>query len=162
MATAVQKTGGTFEALRNHNFRVYFIGQLASTSGTWMQITAQGWLVYHMTQSAAWLGIVACAAGLPILLLSPIAGVIVERNVMDGMAALSGAELFKVAELRDYFRDDCVDIALSKTTKLDVVSSTAAVIYPILLPDRTELLISLPATARTQAICMDDEIIAKM
>ncbi len=45
-----------------------------------MQITAQGWLVYHLTQSAAWLGIVACAAGLPILLLSPIAGVIVERN----------------------------------------------------------------------------------
>ena len=80
MATAVQKTGGTFEALRNRNFRVYFIGQLASTSGTWMQITAQGWLVYHLTQSAAWLGIVACAAGLPILLLSPIAGVIVERN----------------------------------------------------------------------------------
>ncbi len=80
MAATVQKTSGTFEALRNHNFRVYFIGQLASTSGTWMQITAQGWLVYHLTQSAAWLGIVACAAGLPILLLSPIAGVIVERN----------------------------------------------------------------------------------
>src|SRR5258707_5258707 len=80
MATAVQKTGGTFEALRNRNVRVYFIGQLASTSGTWMQITAQGWLVYHLTKSSAWLGLVACAAGLPILLLAPIAGVIVERN----------------------------------------------------------------------------------
>jgi MFS family permease len=80
MATTVLKTVGTFETLRDHNFRVYFIGQLASTSGTWMQITAQGWLVYHLTQSAAWLGIVACAAGLPILLLSPIAGVIVERH----------------------------------------------------------------------------------
>ena len=53
-------------------------------------------------------------------------------------------ELFKIAELRDYFRDECVDTALSKITKLDVVSPTAAVIYPILLADRTELLVSLP------------------
>ncbi len=54
-------------------------------------------------------------------------------------------ELFKVAELRDYFRDDCVDTALSKVTKLDVVSQTAVVVYPILLPDRIELLVSLPS-----------------
>jgi CHAT domain-containing protein/predicted negative regulator of RcsB-dependent stress response len=54
-------------------------------------------------------------------------------------------ELFKAAELRDYFRDDCVDTALSKVTKLDVVSQTAVVVYPILLPDRTELLVSLPS-----------------
>lgn len=58
--------------------------------------------------------------------------------------ARESVELFKVAELRDYFRDDCVDIALSKVTKLDVVSQTAVVVYPILLPDRTELLITLP------------------
>jgi CHAT domain-containing protein/predicted negative regulator of RcsB-dependent stress response len=54
-------------------------------------------------------------------------------------------ELFKVAELRDYFRDDCVDTALSKVTKLDVVSQTAVVVYPILLPNRIELLVSLPS-----------------
>jgi CHAT domain-containing protein len=54
-------------------------------------------------------------------------------------------ELLKVAELRDYFRDDCVDLALSKATKLDVVSRTAVVVYPILLPDRIELLVSLPS-----------------
>jgi len=53
-------------------------------------------------------------------------------------------ELFKVAELRDYFRDDCVDTALSKVTQLDVVSRSAVIVYPILLPDRTELLLSLP------------------
>ena len=54
-------------------------------------------------------------------------------------------ELFKAAELRDYFRDDCVDIALSKITTLDVVAQSAVVIYPILLADRTELLLSLPS-----------------
>jgi CHAT domain-containing protein/Tfp pilus assembly protein PilF len=61
-------------------------------------------------------------------------------------------ELFKVAELRDYFRDDCVDTALSKVTKLDVVSQTAVVVYPILLQDRTELLVSLPSGLKRVAV----------
>lgn len=76
---ASQSAPGTFAALRNQNFRLYFLGQLASTSGTWMQLTAQGWLVFQLTHSAAWLGVVAGAAGLPILALSPVAGVVVER-----------------------------------------------------------------------------------
>ena len=44
-----------------------------------MQSIAQGWLVYQLTHSALWLGIVACATGLPVLVLSPAAGVLVER-----------------------------------------------------------------------------------
>ena len=51
-------------------------------------------------------------------------------------------ELFKVAELRDYFRDDCVDRVLSKSTGLETVSTSTAIIYPISLPDRVELLVS--------------------
>jgi CHAT domain-containing protein/Tfp pilus assembly protein PilF len=58
--------------------------------------------------------------------------------------ARDAVELFKVGELRDYFRDDCVDAAKSRVKGLEFVSKTAAVIYPILLPDRTELLVSLP------------------
>src|SRR4249920_2018775 len=69
----------TLSALRHANFRLYFAGQLASTSGTWMQNVAQGFLVFSITKSELWLGIVACAAGLPVLMLSPVAGVIVER-----------------------------------------------------------------------------------
>jgi CHAT domain-containing protein len=57
-------------------------------------------------------------------------------------------EVLKVAELRDYFRDDCVDIALSRVRELDVVSPTAAVVYPIMLADRTELLVTLPSGLR--------------
>lgn len=70
---------GTMSALRNPNFRLYFFGQLISNSGTWMQNIAQSYLVYQLTKSELWLGIVACAAGLPMVLLSPIAGVVVER-----------------------------------------------------------------------------------
>ncbi|MDR4498991.1 MAG: CHAT domain-containing protein [Candidatus Scalindua sp.] len=54
-------------------------------------------------------------------------------------------ELLKLDDLRDYFRDDCVDAARSKITGLDIVSQSAVVVYPILLPDRTELLVSLPS-----------------
>jgi CHAT domain-containing protein/Tfp pilus assembly protein PilF len=54
-------------------------------------------------------------------------------------------ESFKVAELQDYFLDDCVSEASAKAIDLDFVSKTAVIVYPILLPDRTELLVSLPS-----------------
>ena len=54
-------------------------------------------------------------------------------------------ELFKVAELQDYFQDDCVQAARSHATGLERVSKTAAVIYPIMLQDRLEILVSLPS-----------------
>ena len=78
-ADPTTKPRGMFSALRNRNFQLYFGGQLVSTSGTWMQTVAQSALVFALTKSELWLGIVACAAGLPSLLLSPFAGVIVER-----------------------------------------------------------------------------------
>jgi MFS family permease len=77
--TSATETIGTFHAFRNANFRTYFVGQLISISGTWMQNLAQGYLVFQLTRSEAWLGIVACAAGLPIILMSPLTGVLVER-----------------------------------------------------------------------------------
>jgi MFS family permease len=70
---------GTFSALRYANYRLYFAGQIVSVSGSWMQTVAQGWLVYHLTQSELWLGIVAAAAGLPSLVISPFAGVLIDR-----------------------------------------------------------------------------------
>lgn len=53
-------------------------------------------------------------------------------------------ERLKLAELREYFQDECVDVAKLKEVRLDEVSQHAAVIYPILLPDRMELLVGLP------------------
>lgn len=58
--------------------------------------------------------------------------------------AREAIELFKTAELRDYFADECVDAFQTRQTKLEDVSRQAAIIYPIILPDRTELLVNLP------------------
>ena len=55
------------------------------------------------------------------------------------------AELLKAAELEDYFQDDCVNLLKSKTKKVESISPTAAVIYIVALPTRTELLVSLPS-----------------
>lgn len=69
----------SFSALRVRDFRLYFMGQIVSVSGTWMQRVAQGWLVYQLTGSALGLGIAAFASGAPALLLMPFAGVWADR-----------------------------------------------------------------------------------
>jgi CHAT domain-containing protein len=58
--------------------------------------------------------------------------------------ARDAVELFKAVELRDYFKDDCVDAARSRVVNLESMAQSAIMIYPILLPERTELLLSLP------------------
>ncbi len=68
-----------FPAFENRNFRLYFTGQTLSLVGTWLQIVAQGWLVFDITHSAAWVGAVAAASMVPSLLLTLWGGVIVDR-----------------------------------------------------------------------------------
>ncbi|MCB0068717.1 MAG: MFS transporter, partial [Caldilineaceae bacterium] len=69
----------TFRALRHRNYRLYIIGQLVSLAGTWMQIVAQGWLVYELSRSEAMLGVVGFAAAIPALAITPWAGVVADR-----------------------------------------------------------------------------------
>src|SRR4051812_1579455 len=66
-------------ALRHRNYRLLFFGQLISLCGTWMQITAQGWLVLRLTGSPLWLGLIAAAQALPVLLISLPAGALADR-----------------------------------------------------------------------------------
>lgn len=66
-------------AFRSKNYRLFFTGQGLSLIGTWMTQIATIWLVYHLTNSALWLGVVSFAGQVPTFLLSPFAGVIVDR-----------------------------------------------------------------------------------
>ena len=67
-------------------------------------------------------------------------------------AARDAIEAYKAAELRDYFRDDCVDQIQARLTKLDAVSPATAIIYPIMFSDRTELLVSFPDGLRRHSV----------
>ncbi len=69
----------TFLALQYPNYRLWFSGQLVSLFGTWMQTTAQGFFIYELTHSPAYLGYVGFAAGLPTWLFMLYAGVIADR-----------------------------------------------------------------------------------
>lgn len=61
------------------NYRLFFFGQLISLMGTWMQSVAQQWLVYKLTGSAALLGVVGFLGQIPMLLLTPLGGVLADR-----------------------------------------------------------------------------------
>jgi len=67
-----------FAALNSKNYLLWFIGQMASLVGTWMQTTAQGFLIFELTHSAVYLGYVAFASGLPALLML-YGGVVIDR-----------------------------------------------------------------------------------
>ena len=58
--------------------------------------------------------------------------------------ARATVELLKAAELRNHFRDECITELEAKNTRLENVSPSAAIVYPIILPQRMELLVSLP------------------
>jgi len=68
-----------FRALKHRNFQLFVIGQLISLIGTWMQNTAQQWLVYKLTGSAALLGVFGFASQLPMLGLAWMGGYVGDR-----------------------------------------------------------------------------------
>ncbi len=63
------RLNNTFTALNYPNYRLWFIGQIISLFGTWMQNTAQGYLVYELTGSPAYLGYVSFVSGVPSILM---------------------------------------------------------------------------------------------
>ncbi|HUY52375.1 MAG TPA: MFS transporter [Streptosporangiaceae bacterium] len=69
----------TFSSLKVPNYRLYFTGQSISLAGTWMQMTAQSWLVLTLTHSSTDLGFVVALQTLPILVFAPYGGVVADR-----------------------------------------------------------------------------------
>jgi MFS family permease len=68
-----------FRALKHRNFQLFIAGQLVSLIGTWMQTTAQLWLVYDLTHSPALLGIFGFANQIPMLVLASVGGYVGDR-----------------------------------------------------------------------------------
>jgi MFS family permease len=70
----------TFSSLKIRNYRLYFIGQSISLSGTWMQTIGQAWLVLKLTNSGTALGLVTALQFLPVLIFGGMGGVIADRQ----------------------------------------------------------------------------------
>jgi len=73
-----RRTKTTFASLSVRNYRLFFVGQAISLSGTWMQTIAQGWLVLQLTGSGTQVGFVVALQFLPLLLITPFGGMIAD------------------------------------------------------------------------------------
>lgn len=89
--------GRTFAALRHRNYRLWFFGQLVSMIGTWMQITAQSFLIFQLTHSTAYLGYVGFANGLPSWLFMLYGGVIADRVVRRRLLLITQSTMMVLA-----------------------------------------------------------------
>jgi MFS family permease len=83
-------------AFHHRNYRLYFAGQSLSLVGTWIQHTAMSWLVYRMTGSVLLLGVVGFAGQIPSFLLTPVAGVFVDR--LDRRALLLATQVLALLQ----------------------------------------------------------------
>lgn len=70
---------GLRQAFAIRNFALYTAGNTLSLTGMWVQRLAVGWLMWELTESGAWLGAIAIAEFLPIMILTPLGGVVADR-----------------------------------------------------------------------------------
>src|SRR5882757_4026197 len=103
MAAVGGRIPGIGRALAHRNFRLFFGGQSVSLIGTWITRVATSWLVYRLTGSAFLLGVVGFWGQIPTLILSPFAGVMVDRwdrrRILVWTQALSAVQSLALAVL---------------------------------------------------------------
>src|SRR5689334_16065939 len=78
-ATENSRLPAMFRALQHRNYQYFFVGQLLSLIGTWMQSVAQAWLVYRLTGSTVLLGLISFSGQIPVFLLAPVGGAIADK-----------------------------------------------------------------------------------
>jgi MFS family permease len=89
--------GGTFAALKHYNYRLWFAGQLVSLIGTWMQTTAQGYLIYQITGSPVFLGLVSFVPGIPAWLFILYGGVVADRMPRRNLMVVTQSAMMVLA-----------------------------------------------------------------
>ena len=99
-----------FRALRHPQYRLFWSGNIISNTGTWMHTLAQGWLVLQLTNSPLWLGLVGFTSWIPLLLFTPLGGVIADRADRRRVMLLAQSALMVLAFL------------LALLTSLDIVN----------------------------------------
>ena len=89
MAESTDRWAGVRLALSRRNYRLFVAGQFVSLIGTWTQSVAQAWLVYRLTGSALWLGVVPFCQQIPVLLLATLGGSLADRHRRRGILVVT-------------------------------------------------------------------------
>ncbi|MFN2238358.1 MAG: MFS transporter [Thermoanaerobaculia bacterium] len=79
IAETSKRRSSPLRALRHRNYRLFFFGQMISLSGTWMQSVAQAWLIYRLTGSPFFLGLIGFANNFPVFFIAPFGGALADR-----------------------------------------------------------------------------------
>ena len=87
--------GKVFKAFQYRDFRLMWIGACTSSIGTWMQIAAQGWLIYRLSHSTFYLGLDQFLGGIPIFMFSLLGGVVADR--VERRRILIGSQYVQMA-----------------------------------------------------------------
>ena len=145
----------TFSSLQHPNFRLWFSGQIVSLIGTWMQATAQGYLVYELTESPIMLGVVGFANGIPVWLFSLFAGTIADRISRRKMLMITQGSMMVLA------------LILAALTFTNTVRAWQIIILALLLgtanafdaPGRQSFVVDLvPKQDLTNAIALNSSV----
>ena len=138
-AAATSKLTDGLSALRHRDFRLLWLGTFASNIGSWAQKVATAWLIYHITNSEAWLGIDAFASGIPTVLLLPWGGVLSDRvnrrNLLIWANVASAGLAFALAAL--------VFSGMLQVWHIVVVSALSGIVQALMVPASTSILPSL-------------------
>ncbi len=144
----------TFKSLAVRNYRLYFIGQGISISGTWMQAVAQGLLVLELTGSGTQLGLVTALRSIPVLAFGAMGGVIADRypkrkilyasQTMAGLLGLTLGILVATGEVQMWM----VDILAVLLGFVSVVDNPTrqSLILELVGPDQIRNAVSLNST----------------
>jgi predicted MFS family arabinose efflux permease len=112
--------------LNNRDYRKYFLAQMVSMTGSWMQQVVVAWVVYEQTHSRTWLGVIAFCGQIPAFLMSPIAGVYCDRRdrrrVLVAVEAMAMILAFLLAALV-YFKMVSVWQIAAMTAMLGVLGA---------------------------------------
>jgi MFS family permease len=131
-------------AFRHRNFRLYFGGQSISLVGTWVQQIALGWTIYQLTHSSLLLGLVSFAGQLPLFLVTPFAGVLVDRwnrhRTLIVTQSLSMLQAFALALV--------VSTHLLQVWNLIALNLLAGIILAIDLPTRQSFIVDMVGSGR--------------
>jgi MFS family permease len=131
-------------AFRHRNFRLYFGGQSISLVGTWIQQIALGWTIYQLTHSSLLLGLVSFAGQLPLFLVTPFAGVLVDRwnrhRTLIVTQSLSMLQAFALALV--------VSTHTLRVWNLIALNVLAGIILAIDLPTRQSFIVDMVGSGR--------------
>jgi len=130
---------GRFTALQHRDFRLFWFGQIISLSGTWMQSVAQGWLVYSLTKSPFYLGLVAASGSLPILLFTLAGGIAADRFRKRNLLLLTQA----LSILPAFLLGILTDINMITVWQVALLAAVLGTVNAFDIPARQSFLIEL-------------------